>query len=907
MRSGSFGAWPGRRDDLVTVEDPAMRIHRLRLRDYRGIADRDVRFAERGVTVVEGANEAGKSSMIEALDLLLHTRADSKSAKVRDIMPSGRDVGSEVEVEMTCGPWHVTYAKRFNRQPSTTLTVHAPRAEQVSGRDAHERVLEILGAHADLALFRALRLLQSGDPALGALTDSSALARALDRAADGGSRPGDAPTGDPDADDPADHALIDAVLTEYRRYRTPGQGRPTGELSAALAAVDDAQARRDQLVAARDAVEADAGRLRETLDRRAEVERATELRAVERDELAVVWEQVERLQTAMASADSEVRHLLTAVQLARRDVAERQRTKSEIDSRTRDSDRLAEIVERHRATATAAAADVAALSDELRGARDRCEQVRTELAAAHIAHRALRERRELHDLTALLEHLDDLAARRDELSAESASNSVDRAAVDAAAELGRRRADAQARVDAAAARFTVSPTGTTPVRVDGAVVDGESEHVALADSVIEVDGIVRVQVHRTAGSERPVEQLAAVDADIAEYCTRHGLSSLADHHDRAQRRVETTHALRAVRERMADLCGGRDPSMLAARRDELRARLDESESIASEGPETDEGVDLSATIDDLTIAERELGGLVMRAELAVTQRLSAERESTAQADAMCAERSRVVASLEELTRRRDELAGELDDVQAQETVDLAEQRLEQAREQRGRVAADLDALDVADIEMRRARVAADLERLRREHADTDRTATELRTRIELYRDESRLDDLQEASAGLRAAREALARVRRRADAATLLWQTLTEKRQLTRVRYADPFARRLAELGSHVFGDGVRFDVDEKLDVVSRTVDGVTVRHDALSGGAREQIGVLTRLACATLVDEADGVPVLVDDALGYSDPRRLAAMGEVLTAAGRDAQVIVLTCSPDRYRGVEGATVVAV
>ena len=35
--------------------------------------------------------------------------------------------------------------------------------------------------------------------------------------------------------------------------------------------------------------------------------------------------------------------------------------------------------------------------------------------------------------------------------------------------------------------------------------------------------------------------------------------------------------------------------------------------------------------------------------------------------------------------------------------------------------------------------------------------------------------------------------------------------------------------------------------------------------------------------------------------------MGEVLTAAGRDAQVIVLTCSPDRYRGVDEAEIVAV
>ena len=60
-----------------------------------------------GVTVVEGRNEAG-NSMIEALDVLLSLRDSSKSSAVRSVMPSGRDVGSEVEAEIRCGEWHFT-------------------------------------------------------------------------------------------------------------------------------------------------------------------------------------------------------------------------------------------------------------------------------------------------------------------------------------------------------------------------------------------------------------------------------------------------------------------------------------------------------------------------------------------------------------------------------------------------------------------------------------------------------------------------------------------------------------------------------------------------------------------------------------------------------------------------------
>ena len=53
------------------------------------------------------------------------------------------------------------------------------------------------------------------------------------------------------------------------------------------------------------------------------------------------------------------------------------------------------------------------------------------------------------------------------------------------------------------------------------------------------------------------------------------------------------------------------------------------------------------------------------------------------------------------------------------------------------------------------------------------------------------------------------------------------------------------------------------------------------------------------------GVPLILDDTLGYSDPSRLASMGTVLEMAGRQTQVIVLTCMPERYRHVAGATTI--
>ena len=74
-----------------------MILHRLRLSNFRGIDEREIAFPDRGVVVVCGANEIGKSSMIEALDLLLNYKDRSGHKDVKAVKPTHADVGAEVE------------------------------------------------------------------------------------------------------------------------------------------------------------------------------------------------------------------------------------------------------------------------------------------------------------------------------------------------------------------------------------------------------------------------------------------------------------------------------------------------------------------------------------------------------------------------------------------------------------------------------------------------------------------------------------------------------------------------------------------------------------------------------------------------------------------------------------------
>jgi uncharacterized protein YhaN len=198
-----------------------------------------------------------------------------------------------------------------------------------------------------------------------------------------------------------------------------------------------------------------------------------------------------------------------------------------------------------------------------------------------------------------------------------------------------------------------------------------------------------------------------------------------------------------------------------------------------------------------------------------------------------------------------------------------------------------------------ARRADSLESRHGEVADALREVT---TQLKVYGTEGRKGQLDAAETEREHAEAEYSRIHSRARAARLLRSVMARHRDATRMRYVDPFRNQVERLGRIVFGDSFEVDIDSALRIGSRTLSGRTVPYESLSGGAKEQLGIVTRLAGATLVAKEDGVPVVIDDALGFTDADRLAKMGAVFDAVGGDGQVIVLTCSPERYAGVGGA-----
>ncbi|MEJ2866608.1 hypothetical protein WCD74_02450 [Actinomycetospora sp. OC33-EN08] len=916
-----------------------MRLLRIRLRDFRGVHDREVRLAESGVTVLEGENEVGKTSTVAALDLLVDFRDDSKAAPVRAAAPAGRDAGPEVEAEFVTGPYHLVYRKRWLRRRLTELTVHTPVPEQLAGREAHDRLLAILDETMDRSLWLALRVEQHTPLGQADLGGHDALSRALDLAAAGAGGEGAGP-----AADAAAEGLVERALAEVRRYHG-GHGRPVGPLREAADRLTAARAEVDRATAAVTEVERD-------VERRAELDREATGLAEERRAQA---DRVRELEDRWSGLQARQQEVATSGERAG---AARERAARA----TERQDARAALVATAASTQDAAARaehDLAALEsrdgarrDDLAGHRAAADAARAASDAATTAARAAagaltlaRDRAELAALRGRLRRAETAEEARREAARAAGGPCADAAAVERLEQLDRDvvRADAELAAGAATVEIIGLDAGAT-VTVDGAerrVAADETATLPVAGPVsVGVPGAVRVVVQpgldAVAARRRVADARSARDAlcttlgvaDVA--AARAGLRAAGEAAARVRELAavvdreldgrtldDARAAIAALVERLpAEPAPGPDPD--AARTGRRRARRpapDEPGLFEEAGLLDDAAADPEP--EDLEPLRLEAVRTLDAADAAHRAAREAEEAWRRTDEAVSAAGTEVAAARTALAVARSEAdrrAAELADARAEQPDDAlaaaATEALARARrheadhEQR---AAALDADDPTTVEALYTTAKRAVESLQARTADVDRQRAEVTGRLQVAGGEGRHDRLAAARSELAAAERTHAAVTRRAAAAVRLHETLARRRDEVRRAYVAPFRREVERLARIVFGPSLTLEVDPSLRIVTRTLNGVTVPFDALSTGAKEQLGLCARLAVAALVDAEDGVPVLIDDALGHSDPARLERLAAVFgaAAAGSSHQVVVLTCTPARYRGIGAASTV--
>ena len=83
---------------------------------------------------------------------------------------------------------------------------------------------------------------------------------------------------------------------------------------------------------------------------------------------------------------------------------------------------------------------------------------------------------------------------------------------------------------------------------------------------------------------------------------------------------------------------------------------------------------------------------------------------------------------------------------------------------------------------------------------------------------------------------------------------------------------------------------------------GETAAFDSLSGGTQEQIALLVRLAFARLLARSGHpAPVILDDAIVYTDDARIEKIFDALTMQADELQILVFSCRQKAFRGLGG------
>lgn len=830
-----------------------------------------------GLNVLCEPNEQGKSTLFDALQAVFFKPHGSRDKEVSSLRPhAGGAPEVTIEVETDDGRFSVT--KRWFQKP--IATVHRDGILVAQADAAEAWIADVLGGDAgrpsgliwvrqgmtDLTAGSAKERQQSLDARRDLMTSVGAEVEAMT----GGRR--------------MDIAL--ARCREELSLYTTRTGRPlaNGPWKAAQDRVDQLAARETDLAATADDLHealADRKRARRDLQE---------------------WEAPE--------ASEERRAKLDAARMAHA-TAERHAQEVEAEARKVDMARL---------TADTARSRLDAFRETLAEQTAATQQVKAAKAVAHEKHAALDTRRKARDAA----DRDYAAARNSLKTAETARNLAQIAqAAKAGADRRRELADRIARAEAtrtameSAAAARSGPDARTLRRIED-LAAAHATAIAARDATA-----TQVIAHYTQGREGAIraDDTALPDGQPVPLprATRLSIAGIGELEVRpgeaGQDAGSGDAAAEALRKALAEV-GARDLDTArasAAARAEAERRHSEAKAVlASLAPDgidrlretlaripqqsdENETADPDAAEVALTRARAQHDAARIARDIS-TERMSDTRDAATRADT-------TLASLRDRLKRAEDALAKVGDASEDDlanTVKMTTEGLksaEAAHAEKRRTAPDPVTTQAA---LKRA-LSVD-QRSRDEIARLKPLLARLDERISRSSGDAVEERLAETKAELAAAKAALARIDHEVAVLARLEKALEAARNEARERYFLPIARELKPLLQLLWPDAELTWGEESLLPDALIRNGQKEPIDILSGGTQEQIALLVRLAFARMLAASGRIaPVILDDALVFTDDDRIERMFDALHRQAGDLQIIVLTCRQRAFRELGG------
>ncbi|MBN8290458.1 AAA family ATPase [Rhodobacter sp. NTK016B] len=849
-----------------------MKIRAVTLNDVRQFS-RPVRVSGigDGVNVLSAPNETGKSTLFDAIQYALFVKHTSKPSANKFTLTPNIGGNPEVTLEIEQDGARLEIRKRWGRQAHAEVWRNGAL---VAKADEAEAMIAALTTPPEKGGPTGLLWVRQGltEFAEKDALEKSSRANLLSSVTDeietmtGGKR--------------MDRALARAREDRDRLVTTRG-AKAGGPLDAAEKDVTALSSEAEELSAR-------AARLREALETR-RVKRRSLGALTEPDEVALRSTRLQQAQAAFDAADRHAAQLQMTEQrlqnaaLTHRTLDDqrtsRDRTQAQVAQLARALDDATQRAESAQAKADETEAALTKAGDAEQAARAALQQAEAQVQVAQDTLIWQENDKRRAALQADLAQAEALAKTLPDLR-KAAETGPDAAQLDAIDKAARELAVAQDLAEAAAPRiaFDAEP-GAPDLHLDGTPLGREPRSVAR-DSTLDLPGLGRLRILPASG-DLDTRAARARDA-LASALTRAGATAADGARAAARARIEAGQSLRAATEDLRRLA----PEGIDALRAEI-ARLAPTGNTPTDAP----------SLPDAQTARETARKAEADAQIVTSGARTVRDHAREAAIGARHDRDALARRLEEA---RAHLAGLPDSAGMAEALAAAQTELteaESARDALRAAAPDLDAsraaLTRAQSVMRGAEDEANA--LQRDLAALDATVATLSGEGI----EETLADTQLRLARAERRRDAL---RHEVDVLNALIEALEAAQSSARDRYFEPVLAELRPMLRLLWpGAELRFDGDSLLPV-ELIRDGHTEAIGTLSGGTREQISLLVRLAFARLLArQGQHAPVILDDALVFTDDERMEAMFDALHAQSGDLQILVLSCRNRALRQLGG------